>query len=163
MNIGKLLGKLSGKEQLNAYQQAAQNAETYSAPPAPPARDLTDTVTFQNTPCPVPHLITTSEGEHEITRWEEAEDAVLAMMAEEVEFVILTAGDARHGIRFVQSVPLADRPGFTVELALEEGDRTRLVEREFPTQEACLAVFREFFETASVTGIDQFRPVKFYK
>lgn len=166
MNIKKLLGKVSGKERVDAYRQAAREAERYpqpSAPPPAPVREMTSDLTFQNTPCEVPHKIATSEGEWEIHRWEEAEEAVLAMQAEEVEFVILTAGDARHGIRFVQSVPLADRPGFTVELALEEGAGTRLVEKEFRTGEECLAVFREFYHTSAVRDWQSYRPVRFYK
>lgn len=168
MNIKKLFDKVSGKESLNAYQQAAKEAERYQQPPKPrtepePKRELTSDVTFKNTQCNVPHQITTSEWDREIHSWEEAEDAVLAMQAEEVEFVVLTTGDARHGIRFIQSVPLPDRPGFTVELALEEGDHTRLVEKEFRTGEECLAVFREFYETSFVHDMEEYQPVRFYK
>ena len=163
MNIKKLFGKKKDEEKLKAFQQAAGYSGSATTQPAA-ERQLTSDVTFAPTKCEVSYLLSTDQGERGISSFGEVENALLDMMAGEAEFVILTVGNACHGIRFIQSCPLNDEDGFTVELALEqEGGRTRLVEKSFYTQKECLEVFREFYNTSSVQDKESYTPVEFYK
>ena len=63
------------------------------------------------------------------------------------------------GIRFIQSTQLKTG-GITLELALETPQGTRLVEKDC-TQQECLEIFREFYNTTSVQGVEQYTPVEF--
>ena len=117
------------------------------------------TVTFQNTACEVSRRVRSQSGERNVSSWEEVEAAIQRMLDDPEEFVILTVGDPRHGIRFIQSTRL--RPGgITLELALESPQGTRLVEKTC-TREECFAIFREFYNTTDVPGREQYTPVKF--
>ena len=173
MNIRKFLGNSREKAGLNAFQQAAQYSRKETPSPAPKApapsnsggRELTTNVTFQKTSCAVPHLLTTSEWERSVESWEEIKAALEQMLAEEVEFVVLTVGDASQGIRFIQSCLLPDEPDrVTVELNLEEpgNPRARLVERTVSAEE-CFSIFEEYFRTGGVPHREQYKPVEFFK
>ena len=172
MNIGKFLNKMTGRDKLDAYQQAAQYQQSAAAqgvPPAPggPARKdprLTTDVTFEKTTCDVPFRLATSEWERTVSGWEEIEEALDQMLDGELEFVILTTGDASHGIRFIQTCPLPDQDMVTVELSLEEpgNSRARLVEKDYD-QEEVFAIFQTFYRTGNVPDREEYRAMVFYK
>lgn len=172
MNIGKFLNKMTGRDKLDAYQQAAQYQQSAAAqgvPPAPggPARKdprLTTDVTFEKTTCDVPFRLATSEWERTVSGWEEIEEALDQMLDGELEFVILTTGDASHGIRFIQTCPLPDQDMVTVELSLEEpgNSRARLVEKDYD-QEEVFAIFQTFYRTGNVPDREEYRAMEFYK
>lgn len=172
MNIGKFLNKMTGRDKLDAYQQAAQYQQSAAAqgvPPAPggPARKdprLTTDVTFEKTTCDVPFRLATSEWERTVSGWEEIEEALDQMLDGELEFVILTTGDASHGIRFIQTCPLPDQDMVTVELSLEEpgNSRARLVEKDYD-QEEVFAIFQTFYRTGNVPDREEYQPMEFYK
>lgn len=120
----------------------------------------TTKVTFQNTPCDTPRRLDTNSGtDHPISSWEEVAEALRGMFSDPEEFVILTVGDPRHGIRFIQSTQ-TKTGGITLELALESPEGTRLVERSC-NQEECLAIFREFYNTTDVPQRELYKPVEF--
>lgn len=172
MNIGKFLNKMTGRDKLDAYQQAAQYQQSAAAqgvPPAPggPAQKdsrLTTDVTFEKTTCEVPFRLATSEWERTVSGWEEIEEALDQMLDGELEFVILTTGDASHGIRFIQTCPLPDQDMVTVELSLEEpgNSRARLVEKDCG-QEEVFAIFRAFYQTGDVPNRERYQPVRFFQ
>lgn len=173
MNIRRFLDRMKGKGKLDAYQEAAryQQQAAAQAGPAPaagrPAQQqprLTTDVTFEKTVCDVPFRLTTSEGEWTVSQWEEIGEVLEQMLDGDVEFVILTAGDAGHGIRFVQTCPLPDRDMVTVELSLEEegNPRARLVEKDCD-QEEVFDIFRAFYRTGDVPDREHYRPVEFYR
>lgn len=172
MNIGKFLNKITGKDKLDAYRQAAQYQQSAAAqgvPPAPggPAQKdprLTTDVTFEKTTCDVPFRLATSEWERTVSGWEEIEEALDQMLDGELEFVILTTGDASHGIRFIQTCPLPDQDMVTVELSLEEpgNSRARLVEKDYD-QEEVFAIFQTFYRTGNVPDREEYQPMEFYK
>ena len=116
-------------------------------------------VIFKNTSCDVPRRVASQSGERDVTSWDEVEEAIRDMLADPEEFVILTVGDPRFGIRFIQSTQLKTG-GITLELALETPQGTRLVEKDC-TQQECLEIFREFYNTTSVQGVEQYTPVEF--
>lgn len=160
MNIGKFFGKKKEQDKLDAFQMAASYQP--AQPPRQPSRPTTTNVTFEKTTCDTAHRLSTSEGERTVTRWAEVEEALERMLTGEVEFVTLIAGEAPHGIRFVQSCPLPDSDDFTVELNLEEkgSPRSRLVEKDC-TGEECIAIFREFYDAGSVPEREKYKPVEF--
>jgi len=166
MNIGKFLNKMTGRDKLDAYQQATryQQQAAAAAPPQPESRPTTTQVTFTQTKCDVPFRLATSEGEWTVTQWEEIGEALEQMLEEVVEFVILTAGDASHGIRFIQSCPLPDKDMVTVELSLEEpgNSRARLVEKDYDPEEV-FAIFQTFYRTGNVPDREEYQPMEFYK
>lgn len=166
MNIGKFLNKMTGKDKLDAYRQATryQQQAAAAAPPQPESRPTTTQVTFTRTKCDVPFRLATSEGERTVSGWEEIGEALEQMLEEVVEFVILTAGDASHGIRFIQTCPLPDQDMVTVELSLEEpgNPRTRLVEKDCG-QEEVFAIFRAFYQTGDVPNRERYQPVRFFQ
>ena len=104
-------------------------------------------VIFKNTSCDVPRRVASQSGERDVTSWDEVEEAIRDMLADPEEFVILTVGDPRFGIRFIQSTQL------------KTGGIT-LVEKDC-TQQECLEIFREFYNTTSVQGVEQYTPVEF--
>ena len=166
MNIGKFLNKITGKDKLDAYRQATryQQQAAAAAPPQPESRPTTTQVTFTRTKCDVPFRLATSEGEWTVTQWEEIEEALDQMLDGELEFVILTTGDASHGIRFIQTCPLPDQDMVTVELSLEEpgNSRARLVEKDYD-QEEVFAIFQTFYRTGNVPDREEYQPMEFYK
>ena len=170
MNIRRFLDRMKGKGKLDAYQEAAryqQQAAAQAGPARRPAQQqprLTADVTFEKTVCDVPFRLTTSEWERTVSRWEEIAEALDRMLDGELEFVILTAGDAGRGIRFVQTCPLPDQEMVTVELSLEEegNPRARLVEMDYD-QEEVFEIFRAFYRTGDVPDREHYRPVEFYR
>ena len=165
MNIRKFLNRVKGKENREAarYCEAALPPQLASEKEPSTQGRLTTDVTFEKTRCAVPYRLSTSEWERSISSWDEVEEALEKMQEGEVEFVILTVGEAPHGIRFIQTCPLPDREDVTVELSLEEGkSRSRLVEKDCSMEE-CIAIFRTFFHTTGVPDREEYKPMSFYQ
>lgn len=161
MNLKKFFGRKKEQDQLEAFRTAAGYRPP--DPPSQPRRAVTADVTFRKTVCDVPHRLTTSEWEGAVDHWEEVEDALERMLDGELEFVILIAGDAPQGIRFVQTCLLPDKVGATVELSMEEpgSPRTRLVEKDCGEDEV-FDIFRAFYRTGGVPDRERYRPVEFF-
>ena len=82
MNIGKFLNKMTGRDKLDAYQQATryQQQAAAAAPPQPESRPTTTQVTFTRTKCDIPFRLTSSEWERTVSGWEEIEEALDQML-----------------------------------------------------------------------------------
>ena len=92
-------------------------------------------------------------------KWETVLDCVNYMLDKGGdEFVVLTLVDIKYNIRYVQSAPVGER--FTVQLGIEEENGTRLVEK-LCAEEEVVEIFREFFNTTNVSGIDKYTEVEF--
>lgn len=50
--------------------------------------------------------------------------------------------------------------GYTLQLGLEQGDQTRLVEKDV-TPDEIREIFRKFYDLGIVEGIEKYKPVKF--
>lgn len=122
-------------------------------------RKLTTEVVFGKTVCNVHRELKTQEIAHSVDSWDEVEDCIWDMFEDEDEFVVLTVGELLHQIRYVQASQIKD--GIIVQLGIEEGEQTRLVEKKC-TQEECLDIFREFYASASVQDVEKYTPVKFW-
>lgn len=92
-------------------------------------------------------------------RWKTVQDFLNRLFDEpEDEFVVLTLADIKHNIRYVQSTWTPD--GLIVQLGIEEDGGTRLVEKNC-SEEECVEIFREFYDTSNVPDIQDYSEVKF--
>ena len=121
----------------------------------------TDTVLFKKTVCNVPWNIRTQEIDCEVHYWGEIEDCIQDMFRDADEFVTLSTGELCGSIRFVQACQERNGTGIIVELGLEENDHTKLVERVCQSEEECLAIFEEFYQTGNVKDWKDYSPVEF--
>ncbi len=119
----------------------------------------TTDITFENTTCHVPRNVRTQEIDREVSSWEFVRACILDMFADEDEFVTLTIAEIQYGIRFVQACRGAD--GIIVELGMEKENHTNLVEKTC-TEEECLEIFREFYDSTYVRDVEQYHPVEFF-
>lgn len=122
-------------------------------------RPTTTNVLFEKTVCTQPWNVRTQELDISVDSWDTIEDCLAAMLVDPDEFITLTTANAYHNIRFIQATQIKD--GITVELGIEEGDHTRLVEKTC-TEEECLNIFQEFFTSATVRNVEQYHPVEFF-
>ena len=90
--------------------------------------------------------------------WDEVEFRIRKMLDTADEHVLLCLGTASYGVRYIQS---AHKPGgYTLQLGLEQGEHTRLVEKDV-TPEEIREIFRKFYDLGIVEGIEKYKPVKF--
>ena len=122
-------------------------------------KKLTTDVVFGKTVCNVPRNLRTQEVDKSVDSWDEVADCILDMFEDEDEFVTLTVGELKHQIRYVQACQVSG--GITVQVGIEEGEQTRLVEK-MCTQDECMNIFREFYESAVVRNVEEYTPVKFW-
>ncbi|MDE7312224.1 MAG: hypothetical protein K2N87_11510 [Eubacterium sp.] len=123
-------------------------------------RQLTTDVTFEKTECTAPKTISTQEiTDQEISSWMAVENCLWDMFEDADEFVVLTLEEIQHQIRYVQAAQIED--GIIVQLGIEEGDHTRLVEKAC-TKEECCEIFQEFYNSSYVQDVEQYKPVQFY-
>lgn len=118
-------------------------------------------VLFGKTVCSVPWNIRTQERDHAVQSWAEIENGIQGVFEDADEFVTLTTGELCGGIRFVQACQERDGTGIIVELGLEEGEHTRLVEKVCRGEEECLEIFEEFYQTGDVKDRKDYSPVEF--
>jgi len=122
-------------------------------------KTTTTEVVFQKTVCNVPWKVGTQETVCTVSTWQEIESYIRGMFADSDEFVTLTTGDALYHIRYVQATQ-SDK-GIIVQLGIEEGEKTRLVEKEC-SQKECMDIFREFYNTQNVRERGKYKPVEFF-
>lgn len=122
-------------------------------------RKTTTDVTFEKVMCSLPRKIGTQSGEKEVHSWQEVEDRLWDMFTDEDEFVTLTMAEIRYHIRYIQACQIQDK--ITVQLGVEEKDRTKLVEKTCSEAE-CMDIFREFYDSSYVWDIDKYKPVEFF-
>ena len=75
------------------------------------------------------------------------------------QFVTLTQPKAVNGIRFMQACLVNGEP--VVQLGLEEGGKTRLVEKTCASNAECEAIFYLFYDYSSVKDVRDYTPVQF--
>lgn len=115
---------------------------------------------FEKTECEMPYKLRTQTIEREAVDWQDVLDRVLEMFGDDDEFVTLTLGEARHNIRYVQAARKMRGDQIIVQLGIEDDKYTRLVEK-LCGEEECVEIFREFYSSSNVSGLDKYKPVKF--
>ena len=90
--------------------------------------------------------------------WDDVDFRIRKMLDTADEHVLLCLGTASYGVRYIQSASIPG--GYTLQLGLEQGDQTRLVEKDV-TPEEIREIFRKFYDLGIVEGIEKYKPVKF--
>lgn len=105
----------------------------------------------------VPRYVENQNGRCEATL-EIVEDMVQEMFADADQFVTLSLPAPIHdGVRFVQACLVPN--GIDVQLGIGAGNQTKLVER-LCTEDECIRIFRDFYDTAKVEDIECYTPVQ---
>ncbi len=124
------------------------------------AKETTTDVTFGKVICNAKHTVRTQEIEKTAPSWHMVEECLWDMFEDADEFVVLTVGDARYHIRFIQAAQIAE--GITVQLGIEEGEHTRLVEKTC-SEDECMEIFQRFYDSSQVQDVERYTPVEFYR
>lgn len=76
------------------------------------------------------------------------------------EFIVLTLGEKMiaHGVQYIQSA--WNGKALTLQAGVIENGKIRLVEKSISPFE-CEGIYKKFFETSEVDGIENFTEVKF--
>lgn len=90
--------------------------------------------------------------------WEDVEEYIDRMLANQEEFVTLTLDRSLYGIRYMQACQVPD--GITVELGLEKDNVTKLVEKTCDKDET-LKYFDFFYHYGTVKDVETFTPMEF--
>lgn len=85
------------------------------------------------------------------------EDYLADMFVTPDQFVVLTAPEPQHKVRFVQACTHDD--GIEVELGMEDGG-TRLYYK-MCSEEECYRIFLDFYEERFVPNMKEYKPVEF--
>lgn len=91
--------------------------------------ETTTQVRFRQPACPVSRMLSTQNGERSIDTWEAVENALGELLTDGDQFVVLSVGEPRHDIFFVQTTPSNQGDGFILQVSIREGSGSRLVER----------------------------------
>lgn len=75
------------------------------------------------------------------------------------QFVTLELPEANYGVRYVQAC--INQGKIDVQLGLEEGNNTKLVEKTC-SHEDCQKIFLEFFDYGYVNDLESYTPVQFF-
>lgn len=75
------------------------------------------------------------------------------------QFITLTHAKAKYGIRYVQACFAGSK--LIVQLGVEKGNNTKLVEKICSNSKECVDIFYLFFETGIVNNLEEYQPVKF--
>lgn len=121
-------------------------------------RKLTDDVKFGKVSCSEAY-VENQDGKSKADSWMTVQDYIYKMFDDSDQFVILTLANSAYNIRYVQAVQVEG--GINVQIGIEEGDNTKLVEK-ICSEEECIDIFQEFYESSYVCGIEQYTPVKFW-
>lgn len=122
-------------------------------------RGKTTDVTFEAVPHTGRRSLETQDGGISEFDFSAVEGRLNELYRDADQFVTLTLAEAPHGIRFVQACQA--KGGIAVQLGLEAGGRTRLVEKLCSPAE-CTAIFRRFYDHADADAPDSYRPVEFF-
>ena len=90
--------------------------------------------------------------------WDDVEFRIRKMLDTADEHVLLCLGTASYGVRYIQSASIPG--GYTLQLGLEQGDQTRLVEKDVTPSEI-REIFEKFYKFGIVDDIDKYKPVTF--
>ncbi|MBO7356363.1 MAG: hypothetical protein J6U50_07000 [Lachnospiraceae bacterium] len=90
--------------------------------------------------------------------WDDVEFRIRKMLDTADEHVLLSLGTASYGVRYIQSASIPG--GYTLQLGLEQGDQTRLVEKDVTPSEI-REIFEKFYKFGIVDDIDKYKPVTF--
>lgn len=105
------------------------------------------------------NTVGTQGGERAANSWNDVMDGINEMFECEDEFVTLTLADIKHNVRYVQACYNDD--GITVQLGIEVEGGVKLVEKTALSEEACVEIFREFYETSNVKDVEHYTEVQF--
>lgn len=122
-------------------------------------RKTTTDVLFGKTDCNMAKNVRTQEIDKLASSWEMVEECLLEMFLDDNEFVTLTIEEIHHNIRYVQACQAEDQ--IVVQLGIEEGDKTRLVEK-MCMEDECMDIFYEFYNSTSVRNLESYHPVEFF-
>ena len=75
------------------------------------------------------------------------------------QFLVLTLQKIRHISRYVQATQCDD--GIVVQLGEENNNTTKLVEK-ICSEEECIDIFKEFYNSSAVKNLQDYTPVKFF-
>lgn len=75
------------------------------------------------------------------------------------QFITLTLPKAKNGIRYIQACFAGN--DLIVQLGLEEGNKTYLVEKVCTHSQECIDIFYKFYESGVVDHVDDYKPVQF--
>ncbi len=96
-------------------------------------------------------------GKTENFRDVDIEDYLTDMFDDAEQFVILTAPEPQHKVRYVQACVQDD--GIEVELGIQE-EGTRLFGK-LCTEEECYRIFLDFYDNLFVPDMNEYQPVEF--
>ena len=122
-------------------------------------KKTTTDITFGITSPTFPRTVGTQNGEREVSSWDQVADCLEDMFDDDNQFVTLTLVEIRHNIRYVQACP--NEKGIIVQLGIEEKGRTKLVEK-ICSETECVDIFRKFYESSHVQGVEDYKPVEFF-
>ena len=92
--------------------------------------------------------------------WDDVSARIRKMMDVSDEHVLLTMKQATYGVRFMQAAKTEG--GYDLQVGLEEGDQSKLVERIVDANELNER-FQVFYRYAYVDNLGDFTPVKFFE
>lgn len=121
-------------------------------------RKTTTDIVFNKVKC-TNASVENQNGRKAADSWHIVEDFIYEMFDDSDQFVTLTLADTDYNVRYVQAVQ-ADS-GIVVQLGIEEGEHTKLVEK-ICSPEECLNIFAEFYDYSYVSDIDKYKPVEFF-
>ncbi|MCI8284936.1 MAG: hypothetical protein HFE90_06705 [Firmicutes bacterium] len=122
-------------------------------------RETTTNVLFEKTVCEAPKNIRTQYEDKPVEYWTEVEDCIFDMFEDEDQFITLTVANARHNIRFVQACRISG--GINVQIGVEDEKNTKLFEKTC-TEDECLDIFKEFYNSSYIHDVEKYSPVEFF-
>lgn len=114
---------------------------------------------FERVKSQTENTVKTQDGERSASSWDDVMEGINEMFEYEDEFVVLTLANISHDVRYIQARYNDD--GVTVQLGVEVDGGTKLVEKIGLSEEECVEIFREFYETSNVKNVEQYTDVKF--
>ncbi len=124
-----------------------------------PKKQTTTDVTFKTEPCPSPTVLGSQNGDLHNVSWQQVENGLEDVFDDSNQFLVLTLQKIRHNIRYVQATQCDD--GIVVQLGVENNNTTKLVEKICSEQE-CIDIFKEFYNSSAVKNLQDYTPVKFF-
>ena len=124
-----------------------------------PKKQTTTDVTFKTEPCPSPTVLGSQNGELHNVSWQQVENGLEDVFGDSNQFLVLTLQKIRHNIRYVQATQCDD--GIVVQLGVENNNTTKLVEK-ICSEEECIDIFKEFYNSSAVKNLQDYTPVKFF-
>lgn len=124
-----------------------------------PKKQTTTDVTFKTEPCPSPTVLGSQNGDLHNVSWQQVENGLEDVFDDSNQFLVLTLQKIRHNIRYVQATQCDD--GIVVQLGVENNNTTKLVEK-ICSEEECIDIFKEFYNSSAVKNLQDYTPVKFF-